>query len=278
MIGIAGFNHFGWTYSLQVNPATTPGVAVTPANGSKGAYVQLASGANLTQDVYGVSLNINTGATTSTARPIRLDLGLDRAGGTSYTAKISDILCGASAAWATGLGYNYYFPLFIKAGTSVGVCGQGIETGTFRVWAKFFGRPARPDLIRTGQWAETVGTPSGAGGVSFTPGNSSSEGAWASLGTTTRNCWWWQLSAQINNSTITALAYFLDLAWGTASNKHMIQENILLAVPGTAETINLWNGEDGAEDVPVGSTLYVRGTCSGTAVTGFSALAHGIGG
>lgn len=278
MIGISGVPRFAASYSLQTGPSTTPGVSVTPGNGSKGTYVQLASGANLTQDVYGIWINVNTGSTSATARPIRLDLGLDPAGGTSYTAKIPNILCGASAALATGMGYRYYFPLFIKAGTSVGVCAQGIETATLRVWAKFYQRPTNPDLVRAGMWAETVGTLSGADGVSFTPGNSGTEGSWASLGTSVRACWWWQVSCQINNGTITALAYFIDLAWGDGTNKTMIQENVPLIIPGTAETINFWNAQVGFADVPAGATLYVRGTCSGTAVTGFSALAHGIGG
>jgi hypothetical protein len=279
MLGIGGANRWGWQYSLTTAPTVTPGVSVTPGNGSKGSYVQLASGANLSQDVYLLWLMIGIGSTSNTARPVRIDIGLDPAGGTTYTVKLADILCGQSATYATGLGYRYLFPLYIEAGTSVGVCGQATETGTFRVWGKFFGRPSEPDRIRAGQWAETVGTPSGAAGVSLTSGSSGSEGSWVSLGTTVRRCWHWQLSAQINNGTITALAYFVDLAWGDATNKTMIQENVMLFAPGTAETLGYWCADvPGFADVPAGATLYARATCSGTAVTGLTALAHGIGG
>jgi hypothetical protein len=278
MIMLSGVPRFAWSYSGTASPATSPGVAVTPGNGSKGSYVALASGANIANDVYGLWINVNTGSTSTVARPIRLDIGVDPAAGTSYVVELADILCGASAAYATGLGYMYYFPIFIKAGSSVGARAQGIETATLRVWAKFLGRPTNPDLVRAGQWAETVGSPSGGGGVSFTPGNSGAEGSWASLGTSVRACWWWQVSAQINNGTITALMYFIDLAWGDGTNKTMIQENIPLFAPGTSETMCFWNAQNGFADVPAGATLYVRGTCSGTTVTGLTALAHGIGG
>jgi hypothetical protein len=278
MLGQHAINRFAWMYSLHTTATTTPGVAVTPANGSKGTYAQLASGANLTQDVWGVWLWISQGATTGTPRPIRLDLGIDPAGGTTYTAKIPDILCGLSSTYALGVGYLYYFPLRIKAGSSVGVAAWGIETATLRVVAKFFGRPTNPQVVRAGTWAETVGTPSGAGGVSVTPSNSNGAMTWATLGTSVRRNWWWQLSVQCNNGTITALAYKFDLAWGDGTNKTMIQEHIPFLVGGTAESVQVLNSQQGFADVPAGATLYVRGTCSGTAVTGFTALAHGIGG
>lgn len=278
MLGQSGINRFAWMYTLQTTASTTPGVAVTPGNGSKGTYAQLASGANLTRDVWGVWLWISQGSTSTAARPIRLDLGLDPAGGTTYTAKIPDILCGASATYALGMGYVYYFPLYIKAGTSVGVAAWGIETATLRVNAKFYGMPTNPGVVRAGQWAETVGTPSGAGGVSVTPSNSNGTMTWATLGTSVCRNWWWQLSVQCNNGTITALAYRFDLAWGDATNKTMIQQYIPYWFGGTAESAQLLNAQQGFADVPAGATLYARGTCSGTAVTGFTALAHGIGG
>lgn len=278
MILRKGVNRFAWTYSLQASPSNTPGVTITPANGSKGNYSQLASGANLTQDVWGMWLQVNGGATSTAARPIRLDIGIDPAGGTSYTrVLIPDILCGASASPVAGGGYFYFFPVWIKSGQSVGARAQGIETATFRVVAKFYGRPTRPDLACSGQWVETVGTPSGADGVAITPGTSS-EGAWTSVGTSTRQCWWWQISGQINNGTITALSYFLDLAYGTAGAKVVIQENIPFFATGTTEQLCLYNGEDGTCDVPAGSTIYARVHCSGTPVSGFTVLAHGVGG
>ena len=117
-VGKTGFN---WWYSLQTTPSTTPGVSVTPGSGSKGSYVQLASGANLVNDVYGLLLWIVAGNTTATIRDILLDIGIDPAGGTSYAqlGGINNIFVPQAGNAVQG-GRMFYFPLFIKAGQSVG--------------------------------------------------------------------------------------------------------------------------------------------------------------
>lgn len=278
---IAGLNsRFAWKYSNFDAPSTTPGTSVTPgASNAEGSFTQIASAANIANEVHGILLWINGGNTSAAAKNHLLDIGIDAAGGTSYTAKISNIVCGQSSAAING-GIWFYFPYRIPSGASVAARIQGSNgtAGTVRVGATFYGRPTRPELIRTGQYAETVGTITNSNGVSFTPGNSGAEGSWASLGTTTRSCFWWQLAAQIDNGTTTALAYHLDLAYGDASNKHMIIENRAFILPGTAEQTTVPLDLQGYCDVPAGATLYVRGSCSGTAVSGFNAVAVGIGG
>jgi hypothetical protein len=72
--------------------------------------------------------------------------------------------------------------------------------------------------------------------------------------------------------------YYVDLAYGDASNKHLIIENQPLCLPGTAERVGMPLAFTGYWEVPSDGTLYVRGACSGTAVTGFSAVAIGVGG
>lgn len=278
---INGFtNRFTWKYSNFDAPSTTPGTSVTPgATNAEGSWTQIASAANIANEVCGILLWINGGNTTATQKDHLLDIGVDPAGGTSYTAKISNIVCGQSAAALNG-GIWFYFPLNIMAGSTVAARIQGSSgtAGTVRVGATFYGRPTRPEFGRCGQYSETVGTISGSGGVSFTPGNSAAEGSWVSLGTTTRACWFWQIAAQISNSTTTSLVYHIDLAYGDGSNKHMIIENRPMLLPGTAEQTSMPLDLQGACEVPAGATLYVRGACSGTAVTGFNAVAIGIGG
>ena len=268
-------NQFNWSFHQPNSPSTTPGVAVTPGSGAEGNWAQLATSANIANDVYGIWVNINSGNTTGTQRDLQIDIGVDPAGGTSYTAVISNILASQAAAGAAG-GYHYYFPLFVKAGSSVAARAQSNSTSTVRVSAIFYGLPSDPGAAAVGQYSETLGA-SGNAGTSFTPGNSGAEGSWASLGTTAKNCWWWQLCVGIANSATTSLMYHCDLAAGDASNKHIIIENMRLYLPGTAEQ----TGSPlmmGSYEVPAGATLYVRGTCSGTAATGFSATAIGIGG
>jgi len=276
-------NRFAWKYTNANNPATaTPGTSVTPgATNAEGAWTQIASSANIANDVWGVRLLIAGGNTTGQAKNHLLDIGIDEAGGTSYTAKISNIVCGQSANNVDG-GIHFYFPIGIKAGSSVAVRIQGSNgtAGTVRVQAIFYGLPSNPEAIRVGSFSETIGTITNSNGVSFTPGNSSAEGSWVSLGTTTKDLWWFQLCVQIDNAITTSMMYHMDLAWGDGSNKHMIVENMRIGLLGTGERVHYVAFPPGEcfAQVPAGGTLYVRGSCSGTAESGWNAVAVGIGG
>jgi hypothetical protein len=278
MLGV-GKSGFNWDYSLQTAPSTTPGVSVTPGSGSKGSYVQLASGANLAQDCYGLLLWVVAGNTTTGIRDILLDIGLDPAGGTSYgqTGGINNIFV-PQASNAVDGGRWFWFPLFIKAGTSVGACGQANSTSTFRVMARFFGRPTNPENVACGQYSETIGV-SGNGGTPFTCGNSGAWGSWTSLGTTTRPCWNWTLAFGHNVGTTTAQMYFAELGYGDGTNMVTIVRMMPQFNPGTAEKSgNMASNLFGSIwEVPAGGTLYVRGSASGTTET-TEAVAIGIGG
>ena len=134
-------------------------------------------------------------------------------------------------------------------------------------------------LFPVGQYAETIGV-SGSNGTAFTPGNAA-DGAWASLGTTTRECWWWQLAYQISNGTITSEYTYIELAYGDASNKVVIMRHMHAA--NTSEGIGTPLNENLIAHaaycrVPAGSNLYARGRCNNAPDTGYQAAAIGIGG
>lgn len=281
MLAPAIANSFRWSYSNYDAASNTVGTSVTPgASSAEGNWTQIASGANIAQSVYGVFLLINSGATSASAKNHIIDIGYDPAGGSSYTAKITDLIVGQSAAYGGQLsaGRAFYFPLSIPPGSTVAVRVQGSSgtAGTIRVGATFYGRPTRPEMIRSSGYSETIGAVASTLGVSFTPGNSGAEGAWTSLGTTTRDLWWFQLGVQLNNATFSLnTSYQFDLAYGDGTNMHMIIENHMATVT-TAESLQtlLSSGEC---LVPAGSTLYVRGSCANTADTGWNANAVGIG-
>lgn len=281
MLASMGPAQFNWLYTNFGAPsATAPGTSVVPgATNAEGAWTAIASAANIAFDVYGIELWI-TGANVTTADKSQLlDIGTDAAGGTAWQAVLSNICCGSSGFSLDG-GYRYYFPLFIKAGSAVAARVQGSNgtAGTVRIGAQFYGRPSDVHELKYGRYSETIGAITNSGGVSFTPANSALGTTWTSLGTTTRNLWWWQVCPQISNGTITALIYYIDLAWGDASNRHIIISNAMLYVTGTVEKVNLSQTLNGYCDVPAGATIYIRGGCSGTAVTGFNATAVAIGG
>jgi len=276
MLGQLQVPALGWSYSLAATPTTSPGVSVTPGSGVKGSYYQLASAANLSHDVYEVLLWVTAGNTAATIRDILIDIGIDPAGGTSYAqlGGLNDLFCPQASNAVYG-GYWMRFPLFIKAGSSVGVRAQASNASTVRVMARFFGDPSNPHLIRVGTYSETIGV-SGNGGTPVTCGNTAAEGTWTSIGSLTRDCWYWVLCTGHNVGTTTALMYFWDLAYGDASNKHIIIENQPHLNFGTSEnTAAVRIGRNW--HVPAGGTLYVRGSCSGTAQT-TEVVVVGIGG
>lgn len=280
-----GLSGYGFAYdNWGANPASGAGTSVTPgASNAEGSWTQIASAANIARDTYWILLTVSGGATSGSQKDHLLDIGVDPAGGTSYTAQISNIICGYTAGLNVAPGARTYMvPLYIKAGSTVAVRAQGnnATAGTLRVQAKFLGDPVNPENVPIGQYSETIGTITNSGGVSFTPGNAA-DGTWVSLGTTAKNLWWWQLCPQVSNGTITTLFTYVDLAVGDATNKDIIQRQMISST--TSEMINdvfqanlFW--PSCYRPVAAGSTLYVRGRCSAAPDTGWNAVAIGVGG
>lgn len=270
-------NAWSWNFTNAGSGSTTPGTSVTPgASNAEGTFTSIATGANIANNVYWMRLWLTGGATAASAKEHLLDIGYDPAGGTSYSAVISNLVCGAAAATAAG-GRWWEFPLFIPAGSQVAVRIQGsaATAGTVRVAAWFYGRPTHPEMERAGVYSETIGTITNSSGVTFTPGNAA-DGSWASLGTTTKELWYWQLGASVNNGTMSAHGTNVDLAFGDGTNQEMIIEDYNMQMTtGEAITSNLIRGE---KVVPAGSTIYVRGNNSAAPVSGYNAVAVGIGG
>lgn len=273
-----------FTYdNFGTNPTGTEGTSVVPGtSGAEGSWTQIASAANIAQDIYGILMRVHLGSTSGSQKAHLLDIGVDPAGGTSYTAVISNIVCGHSGTVTVTLGHRFFFPFFIKAGSSVAVRIQGsaATAGTVRVAARFYGYRARPEFLPVGHFSETIGTITATDGVAFTPGNAS-DGSWVSLGTTAKPMWWWQLCHQVSNLNITAEYTYIDLAYGDASNKHIIMRAIHggLTTESVGELLgaNL-NMFDAYCPVPGGSNIYIRGRCQNAPDTGYNAVAVGIGG
>jgi hypothetical protein len=176
-------------------------------------------------------------------------------------------------------------PLLIPAGASVAarISSNRGATALENVYANFFGQPSRPEQVWVGSFCESVGVPSdgsvpsGNLGASFTPGNSGSWGSWATVGTTVQALRFWQLYVAVNNATQANLSYYFQLAYGDGTNYVTIIPR-LYAYTSTAEKIYFFKFTRSAHvSVPSGSTIYVRGVCSGTADTGWNAMALGVG-
>lgn len=275
-----------WTYdNFGANPSATPGTSVTPGiSNAEGSWTSLVTGANVAEDVYGFFLRVSDNAVASptTGKNFLLDIGVDPAGGTSYTALISNIVCGSAGPITAAGGHSFFFPLFIKAGSQIAARIQGSHgTATASlVGIKLYGKPSNPQSLPVGVYAETVGSITNSNGVSFTPGMAA-DGWWVSLGTTSKDLWWWQIGYQIDNGTLTAEYTYIEIAFGDASNKHIITERMHQGT--TSEQIGsvlntqlIWH--ESYCPVPAGSTIYIRGRCLNAPDTGYNGVAIGIGG
>lgn len=281
-----GLSRFNWTFdNFGTNPGATPGTSVTPGiSNAEGSWTQLATSGNMAVDTFGFWLRVsdNAVATPTTGKNFLIDIGVDPAGGTSYAAVISNLVVGSAGPITAAGGHRFFFPLFIKAGSTVAARIQGSHgTGTAsRVGVKFYGRPSNPAAVPVGSFSETIGTITNSNGVSFTPGNAA-DGSWTSLGTTAKAMWWWQLGYQIDNGTITAEYTYIDLAYGDASNKHLILRKMHQGTT-SEQTGAIVDTTDLAYEafcpVPAGATMYVRGRCLNAPDTGYNAVAVGIGG
>jgi hypothetical protein len=280
----AGMARYSFTYdNWGANPSATYGTLLTAggAINTEGSAAVLATGSNIAQDVYWVELHVHT-ASGAGDRSMLIDIGVDPAGGTSYTYVISNIAVGGTSAISGTAQYRFLFPLYIKAGSQVAARVQCIQASiTVRVAAKFFGQPNRPEMVPSGAYSETIGTVTNSLGQSFTPGNSA-DGSWVSLGTTVLPLWWWQLCHGINNATVTAENTYIDLAYGDGTNKHIIHRvmhnGTTAELMGHAGGGSLTSAISSFCPVPAGSTIYVRGRCNGAPDTGYYALAIGVGG
>jgi hypothetical protein len=252
-----------------------------PAAGTahtKGTATQIWAGSSIITDVYQINLMFFTPSTVANRHLI--DVLVDPAGGTSWSVLIANLAANTPNFGMTGA--SYHFPIFIKAGSSIGLqhaCSTASVTIRAAVLVK--GKPSRPEVFSVGSVVETIGaTTASSEGTSFTPGNQVMGSYSASLGTTVRNCWFWQLGVLINNASQTSQMMAANVEAGDASNKLICMQGNQHIEPGTTETAGkLASPLSGLpyRRVPKGSNVYVRGWVSAaTADTGYSAIVYAV--
>ena len=270
-----GARTFGAQQQSQTGRPTAPqGTSVTPVIGSKGSWVQVI--ASLDHDTYGLIIQINNNNTSAQSRNTVLDVGIGAAA--SEIVIIPDLICGnAVNSNVGGNGVWYYFPVFISAGTRVAVRAQSSVVTAFRVYMEAPQKPVNPSMIKTADHVEAIGI-TGNAGVAVTPGTTS-EGAWVSLGTTSRDCWFWQIGAQVQtaDTSVNAALIHMDLAYGNGTDKQFLVQHAILTTTTTEGQINVLNTLSCGGFVPAGSELYARAQTSANADI-LNIAAYGAGG
>ena len=260
-------NSISTTYSAGV-AGTFPGATITPATTDAwGTYVALTT-APITDNAYGIQININ--ASTSTILAVKI--GIDPAGGTSYTDFITNLICPNPGAAGILGGCYFFFPMFVPAGATIAASARSSTASTAIVNVRLYSKHGNREHVgRVASYMESVGVTLGAGtatGVSVTPGTTS-EGAWTSVGTTTRNNWWWQIGWLPPSA---ANMYLIDVAVGDGTNFSPIFTDLMVVgSPGRhPQQVGC------IRDVPAGSAIYARIQSSlSTGITNFSVLGCG---
>jgi hypothetical protein len=203
-----------------------------------------------------------------------LDILYDPAGGTSWTELISDLLVGmlgstvdmAPAAGASGTPLTYHFPLWIPAGSSIGVRAKTVASSALstpsRVVAMAGGGNRNPASWWCGQKVATVGTfnQSTCRGQSVTPGVSSAmAGSWTNLGSTLSaggKAAQWAVQGQVTSAASLSAARFEFGIGGV-----QIGPPVWIGM-GQVENSSRWCPGPIFYDFPAGAQLQVRGGSS----------------
>jgi len=271
-----GGGDYGWSVTNHTTrPTGFMGTIVTPGNNSKGSWAQLLSA--VANDVYLVHVNINNANTSATARDIICDIGIDEAGGTSYTVKIPDLIGSCASTNNGGGGINYVFPLFIKSGSTIAArASQNGSTTGFRVWIKCYGLPKNPAACRVGSRVEAIGvTAASSNGTAITPGTTN-EGAWTSIGSLTNSAWWFQDGFGVNDTTMTSQCYLNDVAVGSSGEVPLITDHLWFT--NSVETNSAGIAIPCEREVPAGASIYGRSWCEGTPDSNMSMVVYALGG
>jgi hypothetical protein len=273
---------YGWRVSsFTARPVNSPGTSVAPGNNTKGSWSQLLAGASVTSDVWLVHVNFHAVSASAAIRDCIADIGIDPAGGSSYTVLLPDLLCSCagSIALSTGMGIDYLFPIHIPSGASVAVrfSVNNATVGSARCWIRCYGKPEHPELTRKGQVCQAIGiTAASSSGTAVTPGTTS-EGTWTSLGTLTRQAWWWQLGIGIADATMTDnILYACDLSAGSAGGDSMIIEDQMVGSNSAEQLTYRAPLGQGARTMAAGVSVFGRMQCSGTADSALSMAAYAV--
>jgi len=273
--------------NLTGQPTTTWGTAVADGTANVyGSYVECIG--NTAYDTFFIEISINTIGAGATDPSALLTVGIDHAGGTTYTdVEISHLICAGAGTTAMGARY-YWFPLFIPAGSAVAAKLQTTKgTATARVGMRLYGKPSRPELVRAGAYVDTFGAVTATSeGTAITPGTTS-EGTVVALASNVaaKNYWWWQGGMGCKDTTMTGggLYAVLDVGIGTSTSVvDWIFEDQRFAAYNTSE-------QTGEQQLPPHSyvyeidtdavmDVYARSQGSGTPDSSMSAIAYALGG
>lgn len=267
----------------------TSGVAFSlGGSNTMGAYAQILDGSTDwpadSGDGYWISIHVSSVAVSTVQSNALVTIGIDPAGGTTYTDWIQHLLVtGAGTLNGNGVwGVRYEFPIRVPRGCSLAIKGQSaqaipIATSYCKIQIKC--KPTRPELMRVGSFVQTFGADTAnSDGTTVTAGGAS-EGTYAQLGSSLdKPIWFWEWGWGSSAAAFAATVGEVDIAVGDASNKRRVVRNKRFFI-GTAETQTKFGKQGEYGDGAVGDLVYGRvqfGDATGPGSD--SMIAYGVGG
>lgn len=254
------------------------GTVVYPSVGSKSSWQSIVS--TVDHDTYGVFVFLHNNAISGTSRATVVDIGIDPAGGSSYSVLIPDLVCGGAYTLPNvGAGVCYYFPVFIPAGSSIAARSQSTQTTSVRVLVDLFQAPVSPVLPKFGSYVEAIGMSSVPNGVTLVPGTTS-KGSWTLVGTTSSDLWYWEVGFQLDpaDSNVTAALITCDVAVGDGTSfTQLIWDAVFYTTSAEACSKPL-TGAGFHTSIPAGSSIYARAQSSNNTLDQYTCAVYGVGG
>lgn len=266
---IVGYNDNG--YGTHI-------VAAGSAN-TKGTTTLVMSGVAITEDCYGISIVFCSGSTAAQATMFLTDIYIDPTGGSTWGSPVINNLAASSPSLIPGGGDQYYFPLFIKAGSSIGARAQSsVVNARVRLGITVYGKPKYPELIKTGTKVYTFGaTTASTTGTTITPGSAGAIGSYVSLGPTSGNYFWWQVGNLINDTTQSVVNVRIDVAVGDSSNKKTVMEGVFRSGNSSEQSMKTAFGNFiPFAEVGPNQQVYVRAGCSAVPDSAHSAIVYAV--
>lgn len=260
-------------------PANGWGTSVTPAQNAYGSYANLGV-LSTSYTGYGLWLNVNSANVSAIARQMVITVGIDYAGGTTFTDWINGILVTGAGLYQNG-GTNapiwFYFPIIVPAGASLGVkasCSAATLTA-FTVEARTAIRPQGP-VGWYGTRVTSYGTNATTFGTAITPGTTA-EGAWTAIsGTLTVKHRYLEVGLGSTTNAMSNNIVHVDVGVGDATNKRVALSNVVFQT-NAAELIEKPPLLSGWTEANVGDIIYARAQVGPNALdTDYRVAVYGV--
>lgn len=254
------------------------GTSITPGNNTYGTYTEIMADSLVTDEAFMIDIFFSANAVAATSRDTLVTIGVDFAGGTTYTdMEIPHLLAtGASVANIGKQWYGYRFPLRIPAGSAIAAKASvnNVTVGTLGVSCVLYGKPSAPELVRYGTFVRAYGADTANSRGTLVTAGTVSEGSWTDLGTLADDIWAWEFGYGTDSSSLANAWRHVDIGVGS-TQKVVIPNAVVSSDNGESisKTHALWYG-----DAKSGEHVHGRIQHSNAADSNASLIAYGIGG